>query len=140
MSKKKLPSFEEFEAIVDRDLAVSEATAKSKSIEIPSLKIKYLGFRRTQKSEVNRLKNILDQKKSELLVQYRFKDKYQWDRKEQLEIRIEGDIVYQEALKDYNDNKDFLDYIDGVLDTINRISFNIANYVKLKGMDNGDEY
>lgn len=140
MSKKKLPSFEEFEAIVDRDLAVSEATAKSKSIEIPSLKIKYLGFRRTQKSEVNRLKNILDQKKSELLVQYRFKDKYQWDRKEQLEIRIEGDISYQEALKDYNDNKDFLDYIDGVLDTINRISFNIANYVKLKGMDNGDEY
>ena len=136
--RKNEKSFDDICVEVDLDIELTESNCKDKALQIPNLHAKYLRKYAIAKSKRQSLKNKLSTMKSDLLVKYKYKDKFTWDKKDQLDIRIQGDIEYQDIESQLENVDNLIEFYKGVVNTINNMNFSITNYHKLVSWQEGN--
>jgi hypothetical protein len=136
MTKKQ--TLEEMMQDVENDLHLTPTNCKDKALELPRLHNKYMRSYAIAKSKLKGAKNRLATRKSDLLVKYKYKDDYTWDKKDQLEIRIHGNVSYQELDTLVSNLENEVEFFKGVVNTINNMNFSISNYHKLVAWQEGN--
>lgn len=101
---------------------------------LPSLVQKWQTLYTKQNFIVQKAKIDLEELYGQLFKHYKFDDNYSWGSTKEIESQIYADPNYVQKLRDYTDQKYYLEYIIETLGTIKGLSFTIKNYIEYKKM------
>lgn len=101
---------------------------------LPSTIQKWTKLYTTQKYLVSQLKVSLNKIYGELYYYYKFNDNVSWGTTKEIESQIYKDSKYLMAIKEYDTQKYYYDFIEETLTNIKNLGFTIKNYLDYKKM------
>ena len=101
---------------------------------LPSTIQKWTKLYTTQKYLVSQLKVSLNKIYGELYYYYKFNDNVSWGTTKEIESQIYKDSKYLIAVKEYDTQKYYYDFIEETLTNIKNLGFTIKNYLDYKKM------
>jgi hypothetical protein len=122
------------------DLEINEENMQQKSLMLGKLYYKYLKILTTEKlKQDKREQSRLDQYK---ILYHNLRSKgfqgFEVSKtKNEIETYMCMDEKYREIEKEISQNQHIIDYLEDVLDQINRVSFNIKNWIDIQRLKLG---
>ena len=123
---------EALKVFVKKDLIINEDNLQKISLGVPVLYHKYLDIFTEEFKVFQDMTTNLKEAYGKLYDKYRFNSDKQLDGKAEIECYIFSDPIYIKKQYDYNVQQKVVKYLEGVLDTISKISFNVNNYVNYR--------
>jgi hypothetical protein len=133
-------TLEELEKELIEDLEINEENMQQKSLSLGKLYYKYLKLLTKEKMK----QDEREQKKFDLykILYHELKSKgfqgFEVGKSiKEIEVYIGMNEKYREIEREIAHNQKFIDYLEGVLDQINRVSFNIKNWIDMRKLKLG---
>jgi len=122
-------TLDEIQKMSDRDLKVHSTKLYKISMDVPNLHNKYYKLFSKERLSFKKLEGEYDQLFREKYHYYMIDYQYTLDKKEVL-IYIAGDVNIIKKKNQMEFSKEKLRALEGIIDNINRISFNIRNAIE----------
>ena len=126
-------NYEELKKQVAVDLELTPDTAEIKSLKLSSIYIHYLDI---YMGEVRKLKDLqANKEKQYTLLLHKFRkegfEKFEVKGKD-VDHYIHLDVDYQKIVSEFKEQTFITNYLESVLEQINKLSFNIKNFIDIQ--------
>lgn len=132
----KLEDFEKLQQIADEDIKLPDTIKEIIVVNnlLPATIQKWTKLFSKQKYIVAQLKTSLNQIYGEKFKFYKFDDNYAWSSTKEIESQINKDPAYIAAIKEYDIQKNILEFIEETLINVKNLGFTIKNYLDYQKM------
>ena len=119
-------------AKVDADLTINENNVSKKSLDSAYIYHQFLDLHITEIRELKRLAVERDRIYGTLYEKFKFNGPYKLDSKGEIEAWIHMDPQYIKTITEFNEQEVICKYLEGVVEVISKMSFNIKNFIEYK--------
>ena len=132
----KVEDFETLKKYAEEDTALPDNIEQVMQVNnlLPSPVQKWTKLYTTQKYLISQLKVNLNKIYGECYYYYKFNDNVSWGTTKEIESQIYKDPKYLAAVKEYDTQKYYFDFIEETLTNIKNLGFTIKNYLDYKKM------
>jgi hypothetical protein len=132
----KVEDFETLKKYAEEDTALPDNIEQVMQVNnlLPSTVQKWTKLYTTQKYLISQLKVNLNKIYGECYYYYKFNDNVSWGTTKEIESQIYKDPKYLAAVKEYDTQKYYFDFIEETLTNIKNLGFTIKNYLDYKKM------
>lgn len=129
--------FNKLKKMADKEVRFTEETALIKTTEVPNLYQKYLDIYIVELRTLKDMKTNLAQTYGVKYDYFKNGHTHNWTGKAEIETQIFADKVYHQQRIDANKQEYMVEYLEGVLDNVKRLSFSLKNYIDMKKFQTG---
>ena len=129
--------FNKLKAIADKEVRFTEETALVKTTEVPNLYQKYLDIYIVELRILKDMKTNLAQIYGVKYDYFKHGHTHTWSGKAEIETQIFADAAYHKKRIEANQQEYMVEYLEGVLDNVKRLSFSLKNYIDMKKFQTG---
>jgi len=129
--------FNKLKAIADKEVRFTEDTALTKTTEVPNLYQKYLDIYIVELKTLKDMKTDMAKTYGIKYDYYKNKHTHTWSGKAEIETQIFADPVYHKERIKMNQQEYMVEYLEGVLDNVKRLSFSLKNFIDMKKFQTG---
>lgn len=122
---------------IETELTINAGNINDKLFELPKLTYKYKKLFVKQYGLVKYLKGELESCFGELFEFYKFNYKYKLDTIKEIESFIKQDKKYVAKLNTFNEQEAHLKYLEGIIEAIKQLSYNIKSYIEWRKFTEG---
>jgi flagellar biosynthesis/type III secretory pathway protein FliH len=131
-------TFEEFQKQASLDLTVEPDTAEQKTLKISSIYLKYLDIYYSEMRKLKEIQQTKDKVYAELFHEFRKKGFEGYEIKDKnVEVYLSLNENYQKIVGEFKDQTHKVSYIENLLEQINKMSYNIKNFVDIMKLKAG---
>lgn len=119
-------------ARIDSDLSINEGNVLKKSLDQPILYHTYLDLFMAEMRELKKCGVEKDKVYGALYEKYKFNHSQVLDSKGEIEAWIKSDSKYVDCVSRFNEQEIVCKYLEGVVESISKLSFSIKNFIEYK--------
>ncbi len=128
----ELDIFRKLKKKISKDLIIDKDTVLNQSLNRVKLQTTYNDIFSTEFRNLrNKIAN-LDKKYGELYHHFKFNSKYNLTSKTDIEAYIKKDELYYTLLKEVNDQKMIVEFLENTVKNIKTMSYDIKNFIEYK--------
>ena len=131
-------TFEELKKAVKEDLDVDTSNLEQKSLKLSSIYVKYLDNYMNELRKLKTIQAVKDKKYTEVMHDLRKNghEKYEVKGKD-IDHYVHLNSDYIKLVSDFKEQEYIVKYLESVMEQVNKISFNIKNFVDLQKVKMG---